>query len=507
MTYSITRCAAALLAAACFSACTPAAGAVAPGAGQGGTGAVSRPAQDRPHETVSVRDFGAKGDGITDDRAAIQRAHDACPSSTVHCVVLFPAGRYLLGTTLAFVNVTRSNVALVGARNAEIVTPGCDNPEVRTGPSYNTGLFITGTDVTVSLDMCGASVAFSPVLAAGPAPRLFVRNMRSRNLYYSAVGINSVAFDLVDIDGLTCETSRDMIDEVGNYACVSRTASSTDSPGNMIRVNRSLFRGVSGAIGAHNVRNVVIGGGTRFVGCDFACLKTAVASGYAEMNMSIDRSVTFDGRCVNPASANRHLACNTPASRPVNGYTQYVAVFATFNRIDFSAQVRDAPNLGVVFFDGVMHNARLTFDGARFVNVPAAIQDLQGSVSIVNSRFEGSNIVGTSTVGSLAQGNIRKLLIADNEFVESYIAPSLNTVAPGDRIDVVRNVFTYSRSDGGAIRFTNYGRDNQPAALVDANTITLSGGRKVAIDLGNRAQIGANNTLHGGAVINRPQAR
>jgi hypothetical protein len=67
--------------------------------------------------------------------------------------------------------------------------------------------------------------------------------------------------------------------------------------------------------------------------------------------------------------------------------------------------------------------------------------------------------------------------------------------------------FTYSRSDGAPIRFTNYGRDNQPAALVDANTITLSAGRKVAIDLGNRAQIGANNTLHGGAVINRPQPR
>jgi hypothetical protein len=77
-------------------------------------GAINRPIDEKLSDTLSVKDFGAIGDGTTDDTVAIQAAIDA--GEFINKAIYFPNGSYLISATLNLPN----NITLYGETQRKI---------------------------------------------------------------------------------------------------------------------------------------------------------------------------------------------------------------------------------------------------------------------------------------------------------------------------------------------------------------------------------------------------
>ena len=102
---------------------------------QSGLGAVPRTIQDKLRETVSVKDFGARGDGEADDTEAIQRAADAAIEE--NACLRFPPGRFRCG---ALIFSEGDSLRWVGERESVLVAVAAE----QTFATVNGDVFISG---------------------------------------------------------------------------------------------------------------------------------------------------------------------------------------------------------------------------------------------------------------------------------------------------------------------------------------------------------------------------
>jgi hypothetical protein len=99
---------------------------------QSGLGAVTRTAQAKMRDIVSVKDFGAVGDGVADDTVAIQAA--AAAISATGGTLYIPKGTYFI---TGFFNISGSNVRITGdGMGASVIKVGAWVDGIRVSDGY-----------------------------------------------------------------------------------------------------------------------------------------------------------------------------------------------------------------------------------------------------------------------------------------------------------------------------------------------------------------------------------
>lgn len=156
---------------------------------QAGANAVERTAQSKMRDTVSVKDFGAVGNGVTDDTAAIAACAAAC---TTGKTIYFPQGTYLVSvSTIDTCIVLPNGVNLLMERGAWLTTNGTassiiaplGNNIITANIDCNGYPSSGGVPGTWTRENAGIRCYFSPTIGLG-AQNVVVCNSEIKNARY-----------------------------------------------------------------------------------------------------------------------------------------------------------------------------------------------------------------------------------------------------------------------------------------------------------------------------------
>ena len=185
---------------------------------QGSTGAVNRAFNLKLQEFVSVKDFGATGDGTTDDTSAIQAALN------VGGKLYFPTGTYIFNSDITFsTNVT---IDLCGSTLKRGSTAG--TTLICTGTYFNlqNGI-IDGNNNTVNfghlLTLRNSSmvayinnVTFQNNVAGYPTPTASINSDHINANQFSSLDVTNCIFNLTSRNGISITTSASYVNIANN---------------------------------------------------------------------------------------------------------------------------------------------------------------------------------------------------------------------------------------------------------------------------------------------------
>lgn len=416
-----------------------------------GAGAVTTTVQAKLRQTVSVQDFGAVGNGTTDDTAAIQAAINALSASGVGGTLLLPAGAYKITQNLSITwpNSTDQNtpgrITIQGdgadisyiydyRSDASAATGGAITMDFTTG--YNNKFFTMLFGQFSIIKKFNATTYSSGSYTIGVGTGLYMKNvpMLGEMIDIRIIGYNTGVV-LSDCLGVTMSNFNVQLADLGFVV-----SKSTFSEPTMTQFNNCTVAGVksvayviigggpvvfNGGIielcGVMSGSSQGVSGGIYYRSTDFLPTQLVLESVYFEGNggnadVYIDaqtgmaaRAVSNISNCmfarnsaslytvnnifVNNNSSTATLVVNT-IGNGFKGYSPYTASSSNLYISDGGTNVSAITIYGLGnFYDDPVETPTVVID----VTGGSGSQNLQsvttiGAVTTINSRFNGVNI-------------------------------------------------------------------------------------------------------------------
>jgi hypothetical protein len=174
-----------------------------------GTNAVARSAQDKMRDSVSVKDFGAVGNGIADDTLAIQNAINSF--STVGSGSLyFPAGTYLVTNEIVIndipVKLFGDGIYATYINYVPTVTTNSCFKASYTVANRNKGMSVSDLSLTTSVAAAGDAFKVEAILNADPTQLNYSGtslDLHTVNIVQSGSGYWTNGVHAINIGGIT----------------------------------------------------------------------------------------------------------------------------------------------------------------------------------------------------------------------------------------------------------------------------------------------------------------
>ena len=378
---------------------------------EGATGAVTRTLESKLQETVSVKDFGAVGDGVTDDTDAIQLAITNGGS------IYFPSGTYKITSTLVISSNTPLELFGEG-RNESIISQDTVTEDCLkyAGVSYlscniSNMQFIGGSASGIGLNFTNVyNCVWSNLYISGGTAGITIPTSCFSTQFNSvyASSANGHAFSIVsDVGTLFLNCYATSVPNTGGYAGYNLSGKAT-----LISCN-SLNSG------GNCVNLVGTTGNFNFIGCNFEdFLSYGIYSTCGNLELTLDNcSFLAPSAITQPAGYECSLSIKYATSPIIIRSTNMLSKGATRNLatevvvVDSDSGFQylvqgPAANLDTITIAGVSHTAPyLTTSLAQYQNLALNINNLQATKvwlpSLATYANNAAALVGGLNAGSL----------------------------------------------------------------------------------------------------------